>query len=92
MVLLRVFDWLNGAVDGLSRLKNEFRNEVKIAIKAIRKNIMLTLFEVSMYIVGAMLILAGIVVFLSRFFEAEYVMLVLGVVLVYAGFLFRSVR
>lgn len=92
MGLTKMIDTVLDLMNGFHKFKQEVRLQTEIAVKKIQRQMMLTLIEASMYIAGAVLVLVAVIMFLSRFFHTEYVLLIMGAIILYVGVLIKNVR
>lgn len=79
-------------IDGLDSLKRNTERKIKYEIRRAKRNLVLYLIQTTLMGIGVLLILAGVIIFITRFFPVEFVLLGVGLVITYLAFIIKIMK
>lgn len=92
MKISEIINWIIGAVDKIEQTMISTETGIKRKIAKTRKEI-LNFFLVSLsYFLGLVMMVTGIVLFFSRFFSLDLVLIFGGATILYIIFLFKMLK
>lgn len=92
MKIIDMIDDVIRMLDRLQRFKQESMVAVERKVKRTKRKIMLGAFQGLLYALGGIVFVVGIVLYLTRFFSLDYIMLVLGALLIYVAIMMKVMR
>jgi len=81
MAIGNIIDGIIKILDKIRQLQNNAETKIALEIKKIKRMLMLTLFETAFYLIGGSLLVAGLILFLTRFFPADLVIIFFGLLI-----------
>ena len=93
MTMIRqIISFLQGIGDVSESIKDSVRDmerRADRAVKRVQKRIMIIIFETGLILLGVLFLLAGIMLFLSRYPSMDIILISGGLLLLYSAFLLR---
>jgi hypothetical protein len=91
-MIKELFSLFQGIEDMTETVKDTVRDmerRIERSIKRLQKKLMIGLLEVTFIILGALLLIGGIIAFLARYIRLDLILIVTGLLLLYGAFLLR---
>lgn len=76
-------------LDKYQQIRDKTKKQIKTEYKKIQKKIIASIIQGLLYCLAISLIIAGIIIFLTRFFSLELVFLGIGLILIYIATLLK---
>ena len=87
--LFSLFKGIGEMTETVKDTVKDMERRIERAIKRLQKRLMIGLLEITFLIFGIILLIGGIIVFLTRFVSLDIILVVTGLILLYSAFLIK---